>query len=157
MRKSILSGIGLIVCLAGLAFGGGVQELVSNSAFEAAEGAKLPAGWSVWGPAWEKAACRIQANPGGGLSIDAPNDPYAVGGVFQDIKDIKGGQAYAVKAVCQLRDIPAPYYSLAVRIRWTSKGRSVHPAGMLVRGPIIEGGLAKFDDVLIAPHGRTAA
>jgi predicted amidohydrolase len=147
----------MVVCLAGLVFGAGAVELVSNPTFEAGQTAKLPAGWSVWKPAWEKVACRVRKNVGGGLLVDAPSDPYAVGGAVQDVKGIKGGKAYAVRAVCQLSDIPAPYYSLVVRVSWTRGGKPLHPAGMLVRGPVLEHGLARFDDVLVAPEDADGA
>jgi len=38
-----------------------------------------------------------------------------------------------------------------VRVIWMKGNRPTHPAGMLVRGPIVEGSLASFDDVLVAP------
>jgi len=117
----------------------------------AGQTAKVPTGWSVWGPELKDAACRVRANAGGGFVVDG-TDPYAVGGLVQDIKGIKGGQAYAVKSACLLRDIPAPYHSLLVRVSWMRGGKLLHPAGMLVRGPILENGVARFDDVLVAPE-----
>ncbi|MCH8121237.1 MAG: hypothetical protein IIC00_16125, partial [Planctomycetes bacterium] len=114
MYKRIIFRVLAVVC-----FGGGVlsgtefleaKELVANPRFKAAETAKLPAGWSVWRPVWDEAACRVRSI-GEGLLVEA-EDPYAVGGVVQEIKDIKPGQAYAVKAVCRLRNIPTPYQSI---------------------------------------------
>ncbi|MHC4726430.1 MAG: carbon-nitrogen hydrolase family protein, partial [Planctomycetota bacterium] len=67
------------------------------------------------------------------------------------------GQAYAVKAVCRLRNIPDPYYSLLVRIIWSTNGKSLHPAGMLLRGPTLKGNIASFEDVLVAPEGADGA
>jgi len=145
-----------LISLVNLVFGAGAQELVSNPTFEAGQTAKVPAGWSVWGPEWEKAACRVRASAGGGFVVDGA-DPYAVGGVVQDINQIKGGQAYAIKSVCLLRDFPAPYHSLLVRISWMGGGKLLHPAGTLVRGPILEDGIAKFDDVLVAPEDADSA
>jgi len=139
-----------------LTFCANAQELVSNPTFEAGQTATVPTGWSVWGPEWEKAACRVQAAAGGGLLVDGA-DPFAVGGVTQDVKGIEGGKAYAVKAVCQLRDVPAPYHSLSVRVSWMGGGKLLHPAGMLVRGPTVENSIAKFDDVLIAPENADSA
>jgi len=131
------------------------KELVSNPTFKAAENEKLPAGWSVWKPVWDKAACRFKS-VGEGLLVEA-KDPYAVGGIVQEIKDIKPGQAYAVKAVCRLRNIPTPYQSTLARISWTRNGKLLHPAGMLVRETILRDGLAQFDDVLIAPEAADSA
>ena len=156
MGKCVIFCVALVVCLGGLAFCADAQELVSNPTFEAGQTAKLPTEWSMWGPEWEKAACRVRASAGSGFVVDGA-DPYAVGGVVQDIKGIKGGQAYAVKSVCLLRDFPAPYHSLVVRVSWMHGGKLLHRAGMLVRGPIIENGVAKFDDVLVAPENADGA
>jgi len=156
MGKRVLSGTMLVVCFEILTFCVDAQELVSNPTFEAVQTAKVPTGWSVWRPEWEKATCRIQANVGSGLLVDGA-DPYSVGGVVQDIKGIKGGQAYAIKSVCTLRDISAPFHSLLVRVSWMRSGKMLHPAGMLVRGPIIENDVAKFDEVLVAPEEADSA
>jgi predicted amidohydrolase len=156
MVKHILFGSALIISLSSVAFRADGQELVSNPKFEAGQTATVPAGWSVWGPEWENAACRIRASADGGFVVDGA-DPYAVGGLVQDIKGIKGGQAYAVKSVCLLRDFPAPYHSLLIRVSWMRGGKLLHPAGVLVRGPILENGLAKFDDVLVAPEDADSA
>ncbi|MBN2592451.1 MAG: carbon-nitrogen hydrolase family protein [Sedimentisphaerales bacterium] len=153
MGKHIIFGAALII---GFGICAEAQELVSNHTFEAGQTATVPTGWSVWGPEWAEAACRIRASSGGGFVVDG-NDPFAVGGVVQDIKGIKGGQAYAIKSVCLLRDFPAPYYSLLVRVSWMRDGKMLHQAGMLVRGPIIENGIAKFDDVLVAPDDADSA
>ncbi|MHC4203773.1 MAG: carbon-nitrogen hydrolase family protein [Planctomycetota bacterium] len=156
MGKRILFFMAFMIFLTSFAFRADAQELVSNPTFEAGKTAKVHMEWSVWEPEWEEAVCRIRANAGDGLVVDS-TDPYAVGGVVQDIKGIKGGQAYAVKSVCLLRDIPAPYYSLLVRVNWMRGGKLLHPAGMLVRGPIIENDVAKFDDVFIAPEDADSA
>jgi predicted amidohydrolase len=156
MRKRILFYVTMIIYLVNLSFCADAQELVSNPTFEAGQTATVPTGWSVWVPEWENAACRVRASTGGGFVVDGA-DPYAVGGVVQDIKGTKGGQAYVIKSVCLFRDIPAPYYSLLVRVSWMGGGKLLHPAGMLVRGPIIENGIANFEDVLIAPEGADSA
>ncbi len=46
---------------------------------------------------------------------------------------------------------------MIVRVNWLKGGKLVHPAGMLVRGPAVDGGTARFSDVLIAPEGADAA
>jgi len=130
-------------------------ELVTNPVFELTGGRQFPLGWTAWTPAWEKAACEIRPlDPG--LLVQG-RDPYAVGGVTQDITGIVPGNAYAVKATCRFRDIPQPYQSALVRIYWLRKGRPLHPAGMLVRGPAVHADLGEFDDVLIAPPDADAA
>lgn len=156
MGKHILFSMGLTVFLASLAFGAGVKELVSNPKFKAAGVGEVPESWTVWGPAWEKAACRVRADAGSGLLVDGA-DPFAVGGVTQDVKGIEGGKAYAVKAECRMRDVPAPFHSLAVKVSWMRGGKMLHPAGMFVRGPIVEEDLAQFDEVLVAPEGADGA
>ena len=156
MRKITSFDEALIICLVSLALCADAQELVSNPGFEAGQTSTAPREWSVWGPEWEKTACRIRASANGGFVVDS-TDPYAVGGLVQNIKGIKSGQAYAVKSACILRDIPAPYHSLLVRVSWMGGNKLLHPAGMLVRGPILENGVAKFDDVLVAPDDADSA
>ena len=167
---SILSKVVLAICAGWLVLGVSedctAKELVTNPTFETSQTKELPTDWSAWKPVWEKAACRVQSVDEG-LLIDGPTDPYAVGGVVQEIKNIKGGQAYAVQATCQLRKIPLPYHSVLVRVNWTDEGKlparrtlwagGLHPAGMLVRGPMLKGSQAKFDDVLIAPDEADGA
>ena len=125
-------------------------ELVSNPTFARSGDKGLPAHWSVWRPVWEKAACTEKTVPGG-LLIEAASNPYAVGGVVQEIKNIAGGKSYAVEATCQLQNITAAYRSVLVRISWTRAGKLIHPAGMLARGPIVNEDLGQFKDVLVAP------
>lgn len=156
MGKYTLFCVVLMIWLVSLTFCADAQELVSNPTFEAEQTTTIPTGWTVWRPEWENAICRIRASAGGGFVVDSV-DPYALGGIVQDIKDIRGGQAYAVKSVCLLRDFPAPYHSLLVRVSWMHSGKLMHPAGMLVRGPIIDNGIAKFDDVLVAPEDADSA
>ena len=132
------------------------KELVVNPTFAPSEGKELPAGWSSWTPVWEKAGCRVRC-VAEGLVIEGATDPYAVGGVVQEMKGIVDGRAYAVNAICRLQDVAAPYRSVKVRISWTAGKKLVHPAGMLVRGPILDGALARFDDVLVAPAGADGA
>jgi len=130
------------------------DELVSNPTLAAGE---FPAGWTVWKPVWARAACRVQKNAGGGVVVDGAGNPYAVGGLVQDVKDIRGGQAYAIKAACQVRNISSPYHSVSVRIEWTKDGKRIHPAGMFVRGPALDDEMARFDDVLVAPEEADGA
>ena len=160
MWKRFIFRLLVIVCFGGIIFCGvqGVEanELVVNPTFKSSDNEQLPNGWSAWRPVLDKTACRFEST-GEGLLVKAAGDPYAVGGVLQEIRGIKSGQAYAIKAVCQLRNISNPYYSILVRIIWNSNGKALHPAGMLVRGPTIKGNIASFEDVLIAPEGADAA
>ena len=156
MWKRFVFRVLVIVCFGGIIFRGvqGVEakELVTNPTFKSAGDEQLPNGWSVWSPVLDKAVCRFEST-GEGLLIKAVGDPYAVGGIIQEIRDIESGQAYAIKAVCRLHNIPEPYYSILVRIIWSRSGKSLHPAGMLVRGPTLKGDIASFEDVLVAPEG----
>lgn len=158
MGQRVLFSVVAVLCLASLGLGAGQgaveRELVANPLFGTGG---LPAGWTVWKPDWEGAACRVKNNPGGGILIDGGGNPYAIGGLVQEVTAIEGGKAYAVQAVCQVRNISSPHHSLAVRVEWTGGGKLLHPAGMLVRGPVIAGELVRFDDVLVAPEDADGA
>lgn len=135
---------------------GWAGELVENPTFAASSAAGVPDSWEISAPTWKPAACRLRSVEGG-LLVDSPEDPFSVGGIVQEIAEIEPGQAYAIEAVCQLRDIDAPLHAILVRIGWTREGKLVHPAGMLVRGPFVEGDVARFSDVLVAPAGADGA
>jgi predicted amidohydrolase len=132
------------------------QELVLNPNFAAADQQGVPAHWAIWTPDWQQAACRVRC-VAEGLLLDAPGKPYAVGGVWQDLRGIEGGQAYAIEAVCKTQNIASSYRSLYVRVTWTRNGNDLHPAGMLVRGPLAAGQTWRFQDVLVAPKGADGA
>ncbi len=160
MWKRFVLRVLVVVCLGGIIFRGaqGVEakELVANPTFNSSGDEQLPNGWSLWKPVLDKTACRVESI-GEGLLIKAAGDPYAVGGVLQEIRDIESGQSYAIKAVCRLRNISNPYQSILVRLIWSRNGKALHPAGMLVRGPTLKGGMASFEDVLVAPEGVDGA
>lgn len=132
------------------------DELVANPTFNVAGGREMPDGWSVWKPQWEQAACQARGVDGG-LLVRSEHDPFGVGGVTQEIKGVRGGQAYAIRAVCKPRAIPSPFRSVIVRLGWLKAGKPVDPSGMLVRGPRLEGGKAIFSDVLVAPKNADGA
>jgi predicted amidohydrolase len=132
------------------------KELVTNPSFQSTVAGQLPEGWSVWKPVLDKTSCRFESIDEG-LMVSAAGDPYAVGGIVQQIGDIKPGQAYAIKAFCQLRNVSQPYYSVLVRMTWFGDGKRLHPAGMLVRGPKLKANTAIFEDVLVAPQGADTA
>ncbi len=132
------------------------DELLVNPQFKAEGGQVMPVGWSAWEPGWGKVACTVRSGDGG-LLIESGGDPYAVGGVAQEIRGIRSGQAYCISAACELRAIEAPYRSVMVRVSWLKEGKSVHPAGMLVYGPTVGGGTALFSDVLKAPEDADGA
>jgi predicted amidohydrolase len=156
-KQSVFMVLVLILfCPAVLCKDNNPNELVLNPTFEQSESGNVPSHWSIWRPVWEKASCNVKTVPEG-LLVEASGNPYAVGGVTQEIKNIKGGQAYAIEAICQLRNIPAPYQSVLVRVSWAQDGKLLHPAGMLVRGPSLEGKLARFKDVLLAPKKADSA
>lgn len=146
--------------LLGAAVSSGAEEppqLVDNCRFAQHDAAGLPAVWQVWRPGHEAAACEVKVT-GEGLRVGASGDrPFAVGGVSQQVGGISPGTAYRVMAVCKLRDIAAPYRAVMVRLTWSGQGKPLHPAGYLVRGPIVEGDVARFDDVLLAPQGADGA
>jgi predicted amidohydrolase len=131
-------------------------ELVRNPRFQAAEKQDPPEGWTAWTPICQEASCTIRATKEG-LKIDAPQKPFAVGGVWQDLQGIGGGQAYAFDAACKAENLPSPYRSLIVRVLWTKGGKPLHPAGMMLRGPTAGGGSLKFHDILVAPKEADGA
>jgi hypothetical protein len=132
------------------------QQLLLNPNFSETGTDDVPARWSPWAPEWEKAACRIRSGPGG-LVIDAPDRPFAVGGVTQLVAGIEPGQAYAIEADCEIKDIEGPYRSVFVRVTWMQGDRRVHPAGMLVRGPTPQDNGFVFRDTLVAPENTDGA
>jgi len=125
-------------------------ELVRNPDFATAGEGGLPAAWAAWTPVWKPAACRLQRTEDG-LLVDAPDGRDAVGGVTQDLRGVEPGRAYAVEAVCELRGIASPLRSALVRLGWLKGKRPLHPAGRLVRGPVVEGAVATFRDIYVAP------
>ena len=127
-------------------------QLLKNPTFRPAEGQTLPEGWTLWAPLHPQAACPVAATTEG-LRIEAPADfPMAVGGVYQDVSAITGGTAYAIRARCSAAELSSAYRSLMIRLLWTRGGKPVHPAGALVRGPVAQGTLLQFEDVLVAPQ-----
>jgi len=132
------------------------KELVSNPELRSSEPDAMPESWSTWYPRWEAAKCDIRPQSEG-LLIEAQEKPYAVGGVYQETKGVEGGRAYAIKAVCHLRGILTPHRSVMVRLNWTNNGKNLHPAGMLIRGPMLNDNIAIFEDVLVAPDDAKGA
>jgi len=110
----------------------------------------MPAGWSVWKPLWEPAACSARFTPDG-LLVEPGAEPFSVGGVEQSLGGIRGGQAYRVRAEAQLSAIAWPLRSVLVRLNWTQAGQTLTPHGWLARGPVIHEAVAVFDDVWVAP------
>ena len=129
------------------------DELVLNPDFRSKGDGDLPASWTPWSPVWRQASCTVRGTPQG-LLIEAPGRPFAVGGVTQEVRGIRGGQAYAIEAACELRNIPSPRQSVLVRLTWMAKKEAIHPAGELVRGPLADG---KFQDVFVAPKEADGA
>ena len=155
-KRALAAFLIMRLCTPALSTSDEPNELVLNPVFAQAENGDLPAHWSIWTPVWEKAACTVKSAPGG-LLVEAPANPYAVGGAVQEVKNIKGGKAYAVEVTCHLRNVAAAYRSVLVRTSWTQHGRPIHPAGMLVRGPIVNGHIGQFKDVLVAPEAADGA
>jgi len=157
MGRQLVICISYVICFGATAVSqtGKADELVSNPTFRPSAASELPQDWAVWKPIWEPAACSIECAKKG-LLLEG-KDPYAVGGVTQEIKSIKPGQAYAIEAACEFHNIPTPYQSVLVRLYWLRAGKALHPAGMLVKGPAIEGNTGNFDDVLVAPENADAA
>jgi hypothetical protein len=120
------------------------KDLVVNGDFAAEGPGGMPAGWTVWKPLWEKAACSVRRDRGG-LLVEAPRtpqlEPWAVGGAWQDLAGVRGGQAYAVLAEAKVSEVHRPYEGITVRLTWMRGGKPLHPAGMYVRLKALTGGL----------------
>jgi len=128
------------------------QELLVNPGFAAPGKQDLPDAWSLAMPAVKSACCRVRAVQGG-LRVEAAGEPYSVGVVCQDLKNVRGGKAYAIQAACTAKDLPSPYRAVMVRVVWLRQGKPTEPSGsgMLVRGPTASGDRLAFYDVLAAP------
>ncbi len=148
--------LGALVLVVAAASAQGADELVRNGDLAKAGEGGLPADWTPWQPVWKQASVRLRREPGG-LRVDAPSRPYAVGGVTQDLRGIVAGQAYAIEARCELRDVASPLRSALVRLGWLKGKRPLHPAGRLIRGPVLDGATATFRDVLVAPKEADGA
>ena len=132
------------------------DELVTNPTFATKSGQEMPDGWSVWKPQWGQAACQVRGVDRG-LRVKSERDPFGVGGATQQVKGIRGGQAYAIRAVCELRSITSPFRSVMVRVGWLKGDKPVDPFGMLVRGPRVDGDEVVFSDILMAPKDADGA
>jgi len=132
------------------------EPLVANGAFKDGKDGALPAPWFELTPAWAGARCAFRSVERG-LLVEAPGNPFAIGRVAQKISRIAGGRAYAVTAACTPQNLADLRSSALVRVVWTKGGEALHPAGVLVRGPRAAAGLARFEDVLLAPPGADGA
>jgi predicted amidohydrolase len=148
-------------CFGAMAYGaspppGGKEEMVRNADFSAGEDGKCPTHWRAWAPTWQGAACAIRKTADG-LLMDAPDRPFGVGGVSQQLRDVRGGQAYAVDVLCRPREIASCFRSVLVRLTWMRGANLLHPAGVLVTGPLSDGRTVTFHDVLVAPKDADGA
>ncbi|MBN1846025.1 MAG: carbon-nitrogen hydrolase family protein [Sedimentisphaerales bacterium] len=153
-------GFGLLWCSGRLvaAEDSAASNRLSNPTFQVRDGQKVPWDWSIWRPSWTPAACEVRCQPDGVL-VRSSGRPHAVGGLMQTVEDIRPGQAYRLEADGILDKIASPYQSILLRITWLRDRRTLHPAGMLVRGPYVadDGAGFHFDDVLVAPEGANRA
>ncbi len=138
---------------------GPAGELVSNPDFSRHKPGEVAEGWTVWTAEVEGARAVVRAVAGGVL-VEAPGKPFAVGGLRQEFGRVEGGKAYAVEVACRAERIASPLRSVLVRLAWLARGKAVHPAGMYIRGPVASGDEASqlvFRDVLVAPAEADAA
>lgn len=131
-------------------------ELLTNPDFSQPGDDGLPAGWERWGPTHDTALLTIRHEPPG-VRLEAPSRHYAVGGVRQTVTRLVAGQAYRLSAEAELDGPVFEYHTLTLRIWWLQGTKPLHPAGMLARGPYLDGRRVTFDDVLVAPPDCDAA
>jgi len=132
------------------------QELLVNGHFRSVSPQSVPHAWRIWQPDWVPARCQI-AYASKGVRISAGQTPYSIGGIYQDIDSIRAGQAYRIQVQGKIQEVADPHQSLLIRVTWRQKGKALHPAGMLVQGPELQGERVSFADVLIAPPGADSA
>ncbi len=94
------------------------NEMVINKDFSIQSSDGLPENWTIWKPILSQASCQMKVISEG-LLMDAPNRPFAVGGIYQNIKGIHGNTAYSIKTECQISNI-APQ-SILVRVKLDEK------------------------------------
>jgi len=138
------------------------RNLVANPTFAGwKEGAALP-DWSIWQPLIQEAACTVRSARDGAL-IEAPDHPFAVGGLRQNVAGIESGRSYLVEAVGEIHHAEHPWQMVLVRVMFTRQGRAVHPAGWLIAGPeLTPRGESRtwgfrFADVVVADEGADGA
>ena len=109
--------------------GAEAAELVRNPRLEAAEKQELPQGWTAWTPICQEASCTVRATKDG-LKIDAPQKPFAVGGVWQDLQGIAGGDAYAFDVACKAENmgVAAAFVDRAGRMDQVGQPACIRPA-----------------------------
>jgi predicted amidohydrolase len=127
------------------------KDLLQNPEFKSKGANGLPENWSVWNPIIKQASFDFSLLADG-ILVESPKNPYSVGGIYQEVKNIKGGCAYSFKVNAKISKIRFPYRSIFVDVTWMKGDKRVHPAGMFIDGPVVEGDIAKFDGVLVAPN-----
>jgi predicted amidohydrolase len=122
-----------------------------------------PSGWTVRQPLMSEAACTIRPAKDGVL-IEAPDRPFAVGGLQQTIGGIQASQSYAVEVTGQISNADHPWQMLLVCVTFTRQGRAIHPAGWLIAGPELhrqdesaKDWTFRFSDTVVADDGADGA
>ena len=160
-RKALLLAIALcLIAVSSSAWGlekpDGEAQLVANPAFASSAGQPMPHEWTLQPLPVKDAYCRVRAVDGG-LAVDAPEHPFGVGIVWQEVHGIEPKKGYAVDVLAKAEKIPSPCRSILVRLTWTHSGKPLHPAGFMVHGPIAADAGLRFADVLVAPKEADGA
>ncbi|HOP78815.1 MAG TPA: carbon-nitrogen hydrolase family protein [Thermogutta sp.] len=112
----------------------GPENLVTNPTFAGWKEGAAPPGWELFEPLIPETACT--ARPGeDGVVIEAPDRPFAVGGLRQKVTGIQAGKSYAVEVTGQIHNAAHPYQMILVRVTFTRGQQATHPAGWLIGGP----------------------
>ncbi|MGQ9564260.1 MAG: carbon-nitrogen hydrolase family protein [Thermogutta sp.] len=158
----------LIGVLLGIVLAGTGESDVASSNFVANPtfsgwSETAPPHWAVWQPLISEAGCTIRPEIDG-VMIEAPNRPFAVGGLQQAVSGIQGAQSYAVEVTGRIQGAELPWQMVLVRVTFTRQGRALHPAGWLIAGPELspQGESGKdwhfrFSDTVVADEGADGA
>jgi len=132
------------------------ENLVRNPDFSGETAGGWASGWTRWGPLLNSTACRVERTSGG-LIVDGRDEPFAIGGVWQEIKGLEGGKSYAVDVRCKAENISSPFRSIIVRLTWSKAGKQLPDETMkIVRGPEVVDDKLKFHEIVTAPAGAAA-
>lgn len=112
------------------------ENLVANPGLVGWTDQGAPPQWRLWEPGLPGTSCGFRPTSDGVLA-EAPERPFAVGGLVQTLSEIEAGRYYTVEVTGQIHGATSPWQMVQVCLRFTQKGRPTHPAGWLIAGPFL--------------------